>query len=89
MGFRTLAIEQRSAEVWALLGKVKSEFEKFGEVLERTRQKIDQAGKELDKAGTRTRAINRALSGVQKLPAGTEQDAAEETAPEEDTENNE
>lgn len=67
MGFRTLAIEKRSSEVWALLGTVKSEFIKFGDVLARTRQKIDQAGKELDKADTRTKAINRALSGVQQL----------------------
>ncbi|MEG1602957.1 MAG: DNA recombination protein RmuC [Cloacibacillus sp.] len=72
MGFRTLAIEKRSSEVWALLGKVKSEFEKFGEVLDKTRQKIDQAGKELERAGTRTRAINRALSGVQKLSSSDE-----------------
>ena len=57
-----------------LLGKVKTEFEKFGEVLERTRQKIDQAGKELDKAGTRTRAINRALKNVQQLPVSGEEE---------------
>ena len=74
MGFRTLAIEKRSSEVWVLLGKVKTEFEKFGEVLERTRQKIDQAGKELDKAGTRTRAINRALKNVQQLPVSGEEE---------------
>ena len=74
MGFRTLAIEKRSSEVWVLLGKVKTEFEKFGEVLEKTRQKIDQAGKELDKAGTRTRAINRALKNVQQLPVSDEED---------------
>lgn len=68
MGFRTLAIEKRSSEVWALLGKVKTEFEKFGVVLEKTREKIEAAGKELDNAGVRTRAINRALKGVQQLP---------------------
>ena len=68
MGFRTLAIEKRSSEVWVLLGKVKTEFEKFGVVLEKTREKIEAAGKELDNAGVRTRAINRALKNVQQLP---------------------
>lgn len=68
MGFRTLAIEKRSSEVWVLLGKVKTEFEKFGVVLEKTREKIEAAGKELDNAGVRTRAINRVLKNVQQLP---------------------
>ncbi len=68
MGFRTLAIEKRSSEVWELLGKVKTEFEKFGAVLDKTREKIEAAGKELEKAGTRTNAINRALRSVQQLP---------------------
>ena len=80
MGFRTLAIEKRSSEVWVLLGKVKTEFEKFGEVLEKTRQKIDQAGKELDKAGTRTRAINRALKNVQQLPVSGEEEVIQTEA---------
>ena len=68
MGFRTLAIEKRSSEVWELLGKVKTEFEKFGTVLDKTREKIEAAGKELEKAGTRTNAINRVLRNVQQLP---------------------
>nr|MCR5335464.1 DNA recombination protein RmuC [Synergistes sp.] len=70
MGFRTLAIEKRSSEVWELLGKVKSEFEKFGDILDKTRKKMDEAAKELDRAGSRTRAINRALKNVQQLPSG-------------------
>lgn len=81
MGFRTLAIEKRSSEVWELLGKVKSEFEKFGDILDKTRKKIDDAAKELDKAGTRTKAIKRALKDVQRLPAGEEMSEEEETQP--------
>ena len=70
MGFRTLAIEKRSGEVWELLGKVKTEFEKFGDILDKTRKKMDEATKELDRAGSRTKAINRALKKVQQLPSG-------------------
>lgn len=81
MGFRTLAIEKRSSEVWVLLGKVKTEFDKFGAVLEKTKQRIDQAGKELENAGVRTRAITRALKGVQQLPSGGE-DFEQEKLPE-------
>lgn len=80
MGFRTLAIEKRSSEVWTLLGKVKTEFEKFGDVLEKTKKKIDEAGKELDKAGTRTRQINRALKDVQRLPASGDDNFAQPDA---------
>lgn len=68
MGFRTLAIEKRSSEVWVLLGKVKTQFEKFGEVLEKTQKKIEDAGKELANVGTRTKGINTALKKVQQLP---------------------
>ncbi len=78
MGFRTLAIEKRSSEVWTLLGKVKTEFEKFGAVLEKTREKIEAAGKELDNAGVRTRAISRALKNVQQLPLGSGEEFAED-----------
>lgn len=68
MGFRTLAIEKRSSEVWVLLGKVKTEFEKFGDVLQKTKDKIDQAGRELDRAQVRNRAIKRKLRDVESLP---------------------
>lgn len=68
MGFRTLAIEKRSSEVWVLLGQVRTEFEKFGAVLEKTKQKIEQAGKELERAEIRTRAISRKLRNVEKSP---------------------
>ncbi|WP_235972051.1 DNA recombination protein RmuC [Aquariibacter albus] len=68
MGFRTLALEKRSAEVWEVLGAVKTEFGKFGAILEKTRKKIDEAGKTLDDAGVRTRAMDRRLRSVEALP---------------------
>lgn len=68
MGFRSLAVEKRTSEIWELLGAVKTEFGKFGEALEKTKEKIDQASKEIDKAGTRSRAIERQLRNVQTLP---------------------
>ena len=69
MGFRTLAIEKRSSEVWAVLGAVKTEFGKFGEALDATRKKLEQATKSIDAAGVRTRQIERKLKGVEALPA--------------------
>nr|MBP9626859.1 DNA recombination protein RmuC [Synergistaceae bacterium] len=75
MGFRTLAIEKRSSEVWVLLGQVKTEFGKFGDVLEKARIKIEQVGKELGNAQVRTRSIERRLRQVQELPGGMEEDA--------------
>ena len=70
MGFRTLAIEQRSAEVWAVLGAVKSEFGKFGEALAHTKKKLDEASNSISKAETRTRQLSRRLREVEALPAG-------------------
>jgi DNA recombination protein RmuC len=69
MGFRTLAIEQRSAEVWAVLGAVKTEFGKFGEALAHTRKKLDEASNSIGKAETRTRVLSRRLRDVEALPA--------------------
>jgi DNA recombination protein RmuC len=69
MGFRTLAIEKRSSEVWEILGAVKTEFGKFGDILERTRKKLTEATDVVDKAGVRSRAIERKLKDVQELPA--------------------
>ena len=74
MGFRTLAIEKRSSEVWAILGAVKTEFGKFSDVLEKMRGKLDLAVKEIDNAGRRSRAIERKLRSVEELP-GAEADA--------------
>jgi len=69
MGFRTLAIEQRSAEVWAVLGAVKSEFGKFGEALAHTKKKLEEASSSIGKAETRTRVLTRKLKEVEALPA--------------------
>ena len=68
MGFRTLAIEQRSSEVWRLLGEVKTEFGKFGAVLAKVKKKLDEAGSHIEATGVRTRAIERKLRGVETLP---------------------
>jgi DNA recombination protein RmuC len=69
MGFRTLAIEQRSGEIRELLGAVKTEFGKFAGVLERARNQLDTVRNSIDAAGVRTRAIERKLRGVEQLPA--------------------
>jgi DNA recombination protein RmuC len=68
MGFRTLAIEKRSSEVWRVLGAIKTEFGKFGEILEATRKKLEQATRSIESAGVRTRQIERKLQGVESLP---------------------
>lgn len=69
MGFRTLAIQKHSSEVWNILGAVRTEFEKFGAVLASTRSKIEKANDDLDKLiGTRTNMIMRQLNKVTKLP---------------------
>ncbi|MCX7514511.1 DNA recombination protein RmuC [Frateuria hangzhouensis] len=67
MGFRTLAIAKRSSEVWSILGAVKTEFGKFGDVLDKVKKKLDEAGKHIDATGVRTRAIERKLRGVETL----------------------
>lgn len=68
MGFRTLAIEQRSAEVWAVLGAVKTEFGRFGEALAQTRKKLDEASSSISRAETRTRQLSRKLKDIEALP---------------------
>ncbi|MBE6807313.1 MAG: DNA recombination protein RmuC [Ruminococcaceae bacterium] len=69
MGFRTLAIQKRSGEVWKLLGAVKTEFDRFGDVVEAAQKRLEQAGDELDKlVGVRTRQIQRRLADVTSLP---------------------
>ena len=68
MGFRTLAIQKRSSEVWQVLGAVKTEFEKFGDILEKSQQRLQQVNSDLDNLiGTRSRAIARKLRAVEKL----------------------
>jgi DNA recombination protein RmuC len=68
MGFRTLAIQKRSSEVWTILGAVKKEFESFGGLLEKAQKNIQTASNQLDEVmGKRTRAIQRKLKGVETL----------------------
>jgi DNA recombination protein RmuC len=73
MGFRTLALEKRSAEVWEVLGAVKGEFQKFGDVLAKTKKKIEEAGNQIDLAETRTRQMARKLKSVEAMPEGAAQ----------------
>ncbi len=68
MGFRTLALEKRSAEVWQVLGAVKTEFGKFGDVLSKLKAQLATASNTIDAAETRTRQMSRALKGVEALP---------------------
>lgn len=69
MGFRTLAIEKRSSEVWALLGAVKNEFSKFSDLLDKTHKKLQEASNSIDTAARKTRTIERKLKNVQVLPS--------------------
>ncbi len=86
MGFRTLALEKRSAEVWEVLGAVKTEFGKFGEVLAKTKKKLDEASSSIEQAQTRTNVMTRRLKSVetlseqrtQALLPGAEADLADE-----------
>lgn len=79
MGFRTLAIQKRSGEVWKVLGKVKTEFDTFASVLEATQNRLNQANAELDKlVGVRTRQIQRTLKNVESLPIDSPMAALQE-----------
>ena len=69
MGFRTLAIQKRSSEVWKVLGAVKTEFGKFGDTLERVKKKLDETGSTIDDAVHRSRQLERKLKKVEALPA--------------------
>jgi len=69
MGFRTLAIQQRSSEVWNLLAAVKTEFGKFGDALTKVKDKLDQASTDMDKVAVRSRAITKQLNKVEELPS--------------------
>jgi DNA recombination protein RmuC len=68
IGFRTLAIEKRSSEVWKVLAAVKTEFGKFGEVLSKVKKQLDTASNTIDQTGVRTRAMERRLRSVEELP---------------------
>lgn len=69
MGFRTLALEKRSSEVWQVLGAVKTEFGKFGDVLAATKATLERAAKNIEQAETRTRQMSRKLKSVEALPS--------------------
>jgi len=68
MGFKTLAIEKRSNEVWQILGAVKTEFNKFGNEMDATRKSLEAVVNHMEKIGTRSRALERRLRTVQELP---------------------
>ena len=88
MGFRTLALEKRSAEVWEVLGAVKTEFGKFGQVLAKTKKKLDEASSTIEAAQVRTRVMERAMKGVEALSEAKTQlllpGASDSVAPEEE-----
>jgi DNA recombination protein RmuC len=73
MGFRTLALEQQASEVWKVLGAVKTEFERYGDWVEKVREQVQKAADTLDKADTRSRQMRRALKNVEALPEGEAQ----------------
>jgi DNA recombination protein RmuC len=79
MGFRTLAIEKRSGEVWNLLSLVKTDFGKFGEVLEKTQKKLQEASNTIEDAARKSRTIERRLKDVQALPAAQQLEIENET----------
>lgn len=84
VGFRTLAIERRSAEVWQLLGAVKTEFSRFSDLLDQTQQRLRQAGETIEKAAVRTRAINRRLRDVEAMGEHQSQNLLSASDPAED-----
>ena len=73
MGFRTLALEQQASEVWKVLGAVKTEFERYGDWVEKVREQVQKAADTLDRADTRSRQMRRALKNVEALPEGDAQ----------------
>ena len=90
MGFKTLAIQKRSSEVWKILGAVKTEFNKFGGVLEKAQKKINEANKEIDTlVGTRTRMMMSKLKKVEELPSMDSQNVLENLDQTENEESNE
>jgi DNA recombination protein RmuC len=68
MGFRTLAIEKRSSEVWTVLGTIKKEFVAFGDILDKTHKKLQEASNTIETASRKSRTIERHLNKVQELP---------------------
>ena len=85
MGFRTLAIEERASEVWRLLGAVKTEFSRFGDVLDRVKKQLETARSTLDQTDVRTRAMQRQLRDVEQLPADASEQLLGIAAPPEES----
>jgi len=81
MGFRTLAIERRSSEVWELLGTVKAEFGKFGDTLAKTKKRLQEVTNTIDQAEVRTRAIERTLRRVEEAPPETRRPLGSDDGP--------
>jgi DNA recombination protein RmuC len=73
MGFRTLAIEKRTSEVWSVLGAVKTEFGRFGDILEKTQKKLQEAGNTIESAAQKSRSIERKLRTVQDIPSNNKE----------------
>jgi DNA recombination protein RmuC len=84
MGFRTLAIQRRSSEVWNLLAAVKTEWTKYGDVLDAVQKKLQQASDTIETAKVRSRAVGRKLKDVQQLPVGEATALLPPNAPEDD-----
>ena len=82
MGFRTLAIEQRSSEVWQVLRSVKTEFGKFGQSLADVKRSLESATNKIGKTETRTRVMLRSLSAVEALPSGNDSEIGQDLLPE-------
>lgn len=81
VGFRTLAIEKRSSEVWSILSSVKTEFTRFGDLLDKTKKKLEETTNVIDDASRRSRAIEKKLEKVQDLPSGNEAKAVADQEP--------
>jgi DNA recombination protein RmuC len=77
LGFRTLAIAEQTSHVWELLTTIKGEFGKFGDLLDKTREKLEQATKTIDSASTKSRTIEQKLGKVQQLANKVEKDVPE------------
>jgi DNA recombination protein RmuC len=73
MGFHSLVVEKRTSEIWELLGAIKTEFGKFGTILQKTKEKLEAAGNEIDNASKRSRAIEKKLKKIQELPKSQSQ----------------
>jgi len=86
MGFQTLAIEQQAVEVWRVLGGVKTEFGKFGQVLDKVKRQLDTASRTIDETGVRTRAMERKLRVVEQLPEAEAERVLELAAAEDELE---